>query len=158
MLCAGTKIEPKVSLWQMTRSIQTELLSHWSHWHHLLLSRESMVHLMLNISQCSFNVFILSKCLKTVCSLSKFLGTVALLRLGKKIYFLFSFSISCFEFSDCWGRDGSEWWPLQSEWSLWICPEAQFYERSWEKIWPWNAPKTEWLPTCHPQHTGTRGK
>lgn len=70
----------------------------------------------------------------------------------------FSFSISCVEFPDCRGRDGSERWPVQSEWSLWIRPEAQFHEGGWKNLWPWDAPETGRLQSGHAQHTGTKGK
>lgn len=70
----------------------------------------------------------------------------------------FSFSFSCIEFPDCRGGDGPERRAVSSEWQLWLRPEAQFIERAQEKIWPWDTPKTGWLSTCRPHHTGTNHK
>lgn len=70
----------------------------------------------------------------------------------------FSFSFSCAEFPDCWGGDGSQWWPVSSERELWLCPKAQFHERGRETIWPRGTPETGRLPPCCPHGAGTNRK
>lgn len=66
-----------------------------------------------------------------------------------------TFPPSCTEFPDSWRGDGFKWWPVQSEWPLWLHPEASFHERQKWQVWPWAASETRWLPTHRPHHSGT---
>lgn len=66
----------------------------------------------------------------------------------------FPSSCSCVEFPDGRRRHGPERWTIQSERRLRLHPEAQFHERSWEKVWSWCATKTGRIPASCSDHTG----